>query len=136
MITYPILPRTGPPGWVWMWIIVLSFIPIAKAITITRFLLSGGLTSIGRLLGYTFLWPGMDPDAFLGHRKTRHSSVPSHVTPDTRNLTPDTWYLTPVSLEQWILALLKTDIGAIIVWGVVPLVGPAHPLLTGWVGMW
>ncbi|PWU16454.1 MAG: hypothetical protein C5B50_13480 [Verrucomicrobia bacterium] len=132
MILHPILPDNGPPGWVWMWIIVLSFSLIAKVQTLTRFFLSGGRASVGRLLGYIFLWPGMDAPAFFAPRRPR-PRLPHRSPPDTWHLTPDT----PVpSLADWLLGLLKTDLGAIIVWGVVPLLGPGHPLLTGWVGMW
>jgi len=113
MILYPILPRTGPPGWVWMLIIMLSLVLIGKGITITRFLLSGGKLSAGRLLGYIFIWPGMDAPAFF-----EQGSVPRP------------------PLQEWILALLKTDIGAIVIWGVVPMIGPGQPLFSGWIGMW
>jgi hypothetical protein len=69
--------------------------------------------TIGRSVGYLFAWPGMDAAAFLD--------------PETVAPRPE-W-------KEWIWACAKTAAGAALLWGVVPRVPSARPLLAGWVGM-
>src|SRR6185369_5966653 len=64
---------------------------------------------------YLFLWPGLDPVAFLAPRSS----------PAARRPTP----------REWLLGALKLTIGVIILYGVARLVPPEHPYMVGWVGM-
>jgi hypothetical protein len=97
--------------WAWMWLIACALFLGAKWITIERFLGSGKQTERGRSLAYCFMWPGMDVQSFCGKR-----SLPAPL------------------FREWLEAGAKTLVGAVIVWGVVPLTR-AHPLFRGWLGM-
>jgi membrane bound O-acyltransferase family protein len=69
--------------------------------------------TIGRNIGYLFAWPGMDAAAFLDPAK--RAEHPAR--------------------REWLWAFAKTIFGATLLWGVVPHVTAAQPLLAGWVGM-
>lgn len=69
--------------------------------------------TIGRSVGYLFAWPGMDAAAFLDPAKRA----------------------APPGAKEWLWAFTKTVFGVALLWGVVPRVPSAKPLLAGWVGM-
>src|ERR1051325_8726092 len=100
------------PDWVWMWVLALALILGAKWITLSA--VRGGQTKIKRwrLLAYVFLWPGMDARRFLNDSNSA-----------------------PPPIEEWILAAGKMLFGGGLLWAATRLVGPGHPLVTGWVGM-
>lgn len=69
--------------------------------------------TIGRSVGYLLGWPGMDAAAFLD---------PSRCAPRPE-------------IKEWVWAVVKTSFGVLLLWGVVPRVSPANPLLASWAGM-
>jgi len=66
-----------------------------------------------RSVAYLVAWPGMDAEAFLD--QTRRAARPS-------------W-------QVWLTALLKTALGAMLIWIVAKRVPADEPLVRGWVGM-
>ncbi len=101
----------GLPAWVWMWTIALALFLGSKWITILQLVRTGHRPGL-RLLAYSFLWPGMDANAFCGNKLT-----------------------TPPHAREWTLAATKTLLGAAVLWLGAPLTPAPHPLITGWVGM-
>jgi membrane bound O-acyltransferase family protein len=127
------------PAWAWMWLIALGLFLAAKWITIAEAFgirwqseaatplwpawgsrqepkrrgawLPAALQS-ARLVGYCVLWPGMDAAGFCGRK--------SAASPPAR---------------EWVMAIMKTALGAALVWAGAGSIGPTHPLLTGWIGM-
>ncbi len=69
--------------------------------------------SVGRNLGYLFLWPGMDAVAFLDASRRPN----------------------PVPAREWLAATTKTFFGAFLIWFVVRRIPAGHELLAGWFGM-
>jgi hypothetical protein len=66
-----------------------------------------------RALAYLLAWPGMAATAFLSATDRRAQPPPS----------------------EWIVAALKTLLGATLTWIVARTALPVHPLLAGWLGM-
>ena len=103
----------GPlPRWVFMWTVAVALYAACKWVTYHE--ASAGRTpGRGRALGYLLFWPGMDAPAFL------YGTDP---VPAPR-------------AAEWMAAVLKTAVGAALIWAGVRLAQPVHPLLAGWVGM-
>ena len=102
-----------PEKWMFMWVLAFAIFMSCKWLTWVRAWSDGGMGGFGRVLGYLFLWPGMDAKPFLGDGE-----------PASR----------PVARE-WLAAGFKLLLGAGILWGLVPMAGEARPILAGWCGM-
>jgi hypothetical protein len=72
-----------------------------------------GNASIGRNLGFLFVWPGMDAADFLD-----------------RSRSPQ-----PPQAKEWLWAFTKTVLGALLLWGAVRRIPTSRDLLAGWTGM-
>src|ERR1700689_225442 len=66
-----------------------------------------------RSVAYLVAWPGMDAEAFLD--QSRRAARPS-------------W-------QDWFAGLLKTALGAALIWIVASRIPADEPLLRGWIGM-
>ena len=67
-------------SWLYMWAVAGALFFAAKWITLANLLSNGARPAIGRLLAYSFLWPGLDAQAFCfgrvgGCSKTRESTM-------------------------------------------------------------
>jgi len=102
----------GLPAWVQMWLLAISIYGGFKWLT---FVASPAARrgSLGRSLGYLFLWTGMDAEAFFGN---------SDVAIRTR------W-------SQWAWAVGQTAVGVWFVLGLAPRLVRSHPLVAGWLTM-
>lgn len=101
--------RNAMPSWVFMWAMAFALFFGCKWLTWWRCEIAD--PPLWRNWAYLFAWPGMDADAFLD----AHRQVPK---PNWR---------------QWTGAMLKTMLGALLVWEIARL-APA-PLLKGWIGL-
>jgi hypothetical protein len=95
-----------------MWAMALALFFSAKWISVSTLLRSGVKASRERLLAYALLWPGMDARAFCVSKLLNKSTF-----------------------QEWILAAVKILFGGALVWAAISLIGPGHPLITGWVSM-
>jgi hypothetical protein len=101
------------PAWAFMWALASAIFFGCKWITLRDASRRGFPSMPRRALGYLFLWPGMDADAFLDP-KCRPPKPPLH---------------------EWVSPALKTACGALLVWGIAGHVFPGQPLVAGWIGM-
>ncbi len=104
--------QLGAPAWVRFWTLTLSLFAAMKWMTLvsSRALQTG---SPGRILGYLFLWPGMDVDAFFAKRSLTNR--------------PRTW--------EWLAAAGRLLIGLGLIQFVTPWLQPEWPRLATWVGL-
>ncbi len=100
-------------AWAFMWLMALAVFAGCKWLTWWRAVRGGVRPTVARSVGYLFLWPGMDAQAFL--RKSGKSPMPN--------------------ASQRGLAIANTVLGTVLLWGVVRLVSEQHLLLRGWIGM-
>ena len=102
-------PMLAP--WVFMWALAFSMFSGCKWLTWRQVGAHRNLQ--WRDAAYLFGWVGLDAENFL------HPTVnpPKH------------------RLISWVAAVLKTLFGAVLLWGLVPLVPPSQILLRGWVGL-
>jgi predicted DCC family thiol-disulfide oxidoreductase YuxK len=107
-----VLMRSALPAWVVMWTLAASIFAACKWLT-WRHAQQKTPASPSLSLGYFFLWPGMDADAFLGPKRRGPRS----------------------STRDWAFAFFKTTFGAALLWRSARIVPSAHPLVAGWVGM-
>lgn len=105
--------RTQLAPWVFMWVMALALYAGCKWLTYREAVNRGIAPTPLRALGYLLAWPGMDAVTFLDAK-----TVPTK----------------PRGME-WVLALVKIILGAILLGLVTRLAFPAHPILCGWVGM-
>lgn len=99
------------PAWAFMWLLAISIYAGLKWLTWWES--AGAASSSAQSLAYLLLWPGMDADRFLA--KEREIPTPR--------------------LSEWSNALLKTLIGILLLWLIVPLFDSSQVLLIGWTGM-
>jgi len=99
------------PRWVVMWTISLIFWSACKWATWWDEVRCQNYAP-KRVLGYLFLWPGMNPQEFLGDKKPA----------------------TPCA-NEWIFAAVKMMFGAVLVWGVVRMIPTDDVLCRGWTGL-
>ncbi|HWP93730.1 MAG TPA: MBOAT family protein [Thermodesulfobacteriota bacterium] len=115
VIVLPVLALASRPSfssWELMWLMGFSIYAGCKWLTWCRALEKGMRPSLLMSLGYLLFWLGMDAQEFLD-RKTK-------IGKPTRKL--------------WCIAIIKTLLGAILLWGVPRLLPVEQPLLIGWVG--
>ena len=98
------------PAWALMWALAFA---IFAGLKWQSWWTSGVRASRGRSLAYLLVWPGMDADDFLD--RAQHPPQPN-----PRD------FLSPV---------VKTAMGAIMLWAGVRTIPPAYPLARGWAGL-
>ena len=108
LLLAPSLPR-----WGFMWAMASALYASCKWLTFREAEVRVVAANRSRALGYLIAWPGMNATAFL--RGTDRPGRP------------------PAS--EWIVALLKTLVGATLTWVVARTALPNRPLLAGWLGM-
>jgi hypothetical protein len=103
------------PQWIFMWTLSVAIFAGFKWLTWRQAAVTDA--SRGRSMAYLLLWPGMDADAFLRSADNKASSL-----------------ITRPPVVEWIFALTKTVLGAVILWGLAHRF-TAAPYLAGWIGM-
>jgi predicted DCC family thiol-disulfide oxidoreductase YuxK len=116
LIALPIVALAAAPlmpQWVFMWTMAIALFAGCKWLTYSHTPIR--VTGIGwlRVLGYLFAWPGMDASAFVRVRDRVATPAPA----------------------EWTAAVLKTGLGALLLWRVAREVLPFSAALAGWVGM-
>ena len=101
------------PRWAFMWLFLVSLYAGWKWLTWRRTTATN--VPAWRHLAYLVLWPGLDAAAFLGAMQKPAPASPSP--------------------GEWLLAAAKQLLGALLLWGVAPLIPRRYELLLGWVGM-
>ncbi len=98
--------------WIFMWGLAVVLFITCKWLTLWLAWTRGAVIGLRRALGYLFLWPGMDVKPFTcaGEAAGRPAG------------------------REWLAPLLKTALGAVLVWGLGPL-EIESPVLAGWCGM-
>jgi predicted DCC family thiol-disulfide oxidoreductase YuxK len=105
--------RNQMADWVFMWTLAFALYAGCKWLTFREAKNHGARPGWKLSLGYLLAWPGMAAEEFFDR-----SQIPQKP-----------------SATEWIAALAKTALGAILFWGVSRTLLPAHPLFAGWVGM-
>jgi predicted DCC family thiol-disulfide oxidoreductase YuxK len=108
-----LLLRSWMPPWGFMCAMACALYAGCKWLTYREAQIPGMPVDRIRALGYLFAWPGMDAKAFL------------FGTDDIGRPTR----------SEWIVAALKTVLGATLTWVVARAALPGHPLLAGWLAM-
>ncbi len=101
------------PRWAFMWLFAVSLYAGLKWLTWRQ--TAAANVPAWRHLAYLVLWPGLDAAAFLG---VAHKPAPARP-----------------SAGEWLLAAAKLLLGALLLWGVAPLIPGRYGLLLGWIGM-
>ena len=109
----PLTELSGWPPWVVMWALAAAVFALCKWMT-WRFTPAAPAPA-WRHAAYLVAWPGLDARAFLDPRPLPRDQRPT--------------------AGEWLFAFAKVALGAVLVWGVVPLVPAERALLRGWVGM-
>jgi alginate O-acetyltransferase complex protein AlgI len=110
-----VLPLRSPmPRWAFMWAMAVALYAGCKWLTYRDVRSRAATIDRRRALAYLLAWPGMDAAAFLG-TKNSEAARPSS--------------------SEWIAAVLKTTLGAALVWLVARAALPDHPLAAGWLAM-
>jgi len=97
-------------AWVCMWALAFSIFAGCKWLTFSK--AATGAT-LGRSIGYLLLWPGMDARTFLDPALRAERTFP----------------------REWIFAIFKMALGALLLWGVAHRISQDLWLLRGWAGM-
>lgn len=105
--------RTWLAPWVFMWAMALALYAGCKWLTYREADGSFPVQNRWRMLGYLLTWPGMNATDFL-----RTDDFPPK--PQTK---------------EWLLALAKTILGFVTLFGLAHLLLPEDPLAAGWLGM-
>lgn len=107
-----VLVRERMAAWAFMWVVALAIYAALKWASWWRSPMRARAT-VGRSIGYLVGWPGMDEEGFLdGDRR-----------------------VTAPGLREWIWAVSKTALGAVLLWAVARRVPDGWPLVRGWVGL-
>lgn len=106
------LLRNRIPAWAFMWALSIALYEALKWVSWWRSPARARATG-PRSLGYLIAWPGMDADEFL--ETTRPVARPSP--------------------REWLWAVGKTALGAVLLWVFARIVPAEHPLVRGWVGL-
>ena len=101
-----------PEPWVFMWVLAFALFFGCKWLTLWRAWHRGGAVGLRGALGYLFFWPGMDVGPFM-----------DDASPAGRP-----------AAKEWLAPVLKTALGAVVLWWVTPLAAES-PLTAGWCGM-
>src|SRR5205809_8031406 len=106
----PLSAITGLPPWAVMWAVAAGVFALCKWLTWRH--TPAPHAPAWRHVAYLALWPGLDARAFLDPRP-----LPLEARP---------------TAGEWALAVAKMGFGAVLVWGVSPLVSPDYA--RAWVG--
>jgi len=108
-----LLARNIFPAWIFMWLLAFSIYFGCKWLTWRRALRQ--TDGVNRLvsLGYLFAWVGMDARGFLCDKRD----------------------IIPPKTRDWLLAVVKTLLGIVLVWFVARRFVETQPLMAGWTGM-
>lgn len=98
--------------WLFMWALAFAIFAGLKWITWWK-ARSRVPHSSGRSIAYLAAWPGMDASAFLDSRRR----VPAP------------------QFREWLWAILKTFMGAALLWQIARRVPEPHTLVRGWIGL-
>jgi hypothetical protein len=99
------------PRWLFMWLLAVAVYAGLKWLTWQRTWVRE--TPAWRHIAYLLAWAGLDAAAFLDPNRPVRS-------PDTR---------------EWVGAVVKLLAGAILFWGIAPIISERAELLRGWIGM-
>jgi alginate O-acetyltransferase complex protein AlgI len=99
--------------WARMWLLAFFVYAFSKTLVLHSLASRGRCWLHGRKVGFALAWPGMDPRPFL---------QPMGSPEPARHL-------------EWLAALGKTALGALLLWCVARSAWPEYPLLAGWLGM-
>jgi len=116
LVVLPLLVLTVAPWmprWLFMWSMAAAIYAGCKWLTYEQARVRGVTSGPLRAAGYLFAWPGMDALAFL--RPTDRIAARRR--------------------SEWLFAALNIASGATLIWVVARRQFPAHPLLTGWIGL-
>jgi predicted DCC family thiol-disulfide oxidoreductase YuxK len=108
-----LLAASWMPRWGFMWAMACALYAGCKWLTYCEARARSGAPDRRRALGYLLAWPGMNATAFLYGTDRPVQPRPS----------------------EWMIAALKTVLGATLIWVVARIALPVSPLLAGWVGM-
>ncbi len=100
------------PAWLVMWALAFALFAGCKWATCWEAFRAGLNPSGKRILGYIFVWPGMNAQTFFDESKAF-----------------------VVASNAWAWGLANLIGGAALVWGIVPQLIDAKPMLAGWLGM-
>jgi Membrane bound O-acyl transferase family len=104
--------RHRMPAWAFMWVLAIAIYAALKWVSWWRSPVRARATGL-RSLGYLIAWPGMDADEFL--ETTRPVASPSP--------------------RDWLWAIGKTALGAVLLWVFARMVPAEYPRVRGWVGL-
>jgi hypothetical protein len=107
-----VLVRHRMPAWAFMWTLAIAIYGALKWVSWWRSPVRARVSGL-RSLGYLIAWPGMDAGEFL--ESTRQVASPSS--------------------REWLWAIGKTALGALLLWVFARLVPDEYPLVRGWVGL-
>lgn len=105
--------RTRLVPWVFMWAMAFALYGGCKWLSYRVALRQGARPALRRTLGYLLAWVGMDAADFLDEKK----------------------FPAKPRRSEWVLALLKTVFGLILVWKITRMTMAVQPILAGWIGM-
>lgn len=104
--------RDHMPAWLFMWALAFAIFAGLKWITWWK-ARNCVLHNSGRSVAYLAAWPGMDAETFL----------------DSRQRAPAPQF------REWLWALSKTLLGAVLLWQIARRFPEPYPLVRGWVGL-
>jgi len=144
LIVLPVLAllvRDRVAPWVFMWLIAAAIFFDCKLLTFSRArrqLAGVRVGRVGRVLGYLFLWPGMDAERFLRSpaSETPEQKLISRASKELSSKMPERAGRTRAlshKRAKTAVATAKILLGAVLLFGLARLA--PHPLVTGWIGM-
>lgn len=124
------------PAWADMWLLVLALFFTFKSLTLRRLFAPGTTVNGARLLGYLFLWPGMDARAFCLSAPQNGRWQMADGQAGKREIADDRGgIVAKPHVREYLMATGKTCFGAALLWLGVRLINAMHPLIRGWAGM-
>jgi predicted DCC family thiol-disulfide oxidoreductase YuxK len=141
LIVLPVLAllvRDRVAPWVFMWLIAAAIFFDCKLLTFSRARRQLAGVRVGRVLGYLFLWPGMDGERFLRSptSETPEQKLISRASKEVSSKMPERAGRTRAlshKRAKTAVATAKILLGAVFLFGLARLA--PHPLVTGWIGM-
>lgn len=117
----PVLALAWRPAlvpWMFMWAMAFAIYASCKWFTLRTAVAEGTHATRRDQIIYLLLWPGMSFHEFVGDADAQKSSLPNTFL-----------------IGEWLAAIIKTTIGACLLWQVVPAIDPQAWLIRGWFGM-
>ncbi len=133
-----LLVRDHVAPWVFMWLMAAAIFFGCKLLTFLRARRQVAGVRVGRVLGYLFLWPGMDAERFLRSpaSETPEQKLISRAFKELCGKMPDRADRTralPHKRAKTAVATAKILLGTVLLFGLARLA--PYPLVTGWIGM-